>query len=73
MNGEQRLVTGALEAISWGALWVPPEGWTLRTRERRQFEDWTDGRTSLYVGLTTAELVDILGSEVEALAARSGL
>lgn len=73
MDGEQRLWTGALEAISWGALWVPPEGWSLRTRERRQFEEWTDARASTYVGLTTDELCDVLAAEVTSLAARAGL
>lgn len=72
MDGEQRLFEGAPEAVILGAHWFPGEGWRLRVRLRRQYEDWMDARTTDYERLTTPELLDVLDVELAVIRTEMG-
>lgn len=72
MEEQERLFDGAPEAVILGAQWWPGEGWRLRVRLRRQFEDWMDARTTDYEHLTTPELLDVLDVELAVIRVEMG-
>lgn len=73
MEDQQKLFEGAPEAMIVGAQWFPGDGWHLRVRLRRQYEDWMDARTVDYDRLTTPELMDVLDIELAAIRVEMGL
>lgn len=60
---QERLFRLALEAIVITAVFDPPSGWRLKVLAHRQGEPWADADESLYWGLSSAELADVIAAE----------
>jgi hypothetical protein len=64
---QQRLYRLAIEAVTWNAHRDHWGRWAVSLRARRQDEGWGDGEWRVYDGLTSAELADVQGAELERL------
>jgi hypothetical protein len=61
---QDRLLTGAPEALHVAATYVVGRGWFVHLGVRRQFEPWAEATRATYEQLTTDELVQVLEDEL---------
>lgn len=67
LNGshQPQLITGEPEALVVSAHYVVGSGWSLKISVRRQFQLWSAASTGFYEYLTTEELFDVIGANLE--------
>lgn len=66
MLNEPRLFRLATEAMHLQASFVGGKGWHLTVVSRRQGEQWSESEQAIYSHLSTAELADVICSELQA-------
>lgn len=60
MDGEPRLLKGAVSCVQVSANWTYPRGWQVIVGVRRALESWGEAHQEVYSDLNTEEALDVI-------------